>query len=84
MIATTKNAELTDEELITVLTECEAMLNNRPLTYVINDPNNIEPLTIDTCAILEQQMCNLDPTALCRKSTQILEKEVVLFSKHCQ
>eukprot|EP00112_Aurelia_sp_Birch-Aquarium-sp1_P026917 Seg987.5 transcript_id=Seg987.5/GoldUCD/mRNA.D3Y31 product="hypothetical protein" protein_id=Seg987.5/GoldUCD/D3Y31 len=44
MIATTKGAELTDEELITVLTECEAMLNNRPVTYISNDPNDIEPL----------------------------------------
>ena len=45
MIATTKGAELTDEELMTVLTECEAMLNNRPLTYISNDPNDMEPLT---------------------------------------
>eukprot|EP00794_Sanderia_malayensis_P002619 gene2619-3032_t len=45
MIATTKGAEMTDEELMTVLTECEAMLNNRPLTYISNDPNDMEPLT---------------------------------------
>eukprot|EP00795_Rhopilema_esculentum_P014094 gene14094-5082_t len=45
MIAITKGAELTDEELMTVLTECKAMLNNRPLTYINNDPNDIEPLT---------------------------------------
>jgi len=43
--AATKGAELTDEELMTVLTECEAMLNNRPLTYTSNDPNDLEPLT---------------------------------------
>lgn len=45
MIATTKGAELKDEELLTVLTECEVMLNNRPLMYISNDPNDIEPLT---------------------------------------
>ena len=43
--AATKGAELTDEELMTVPTECEAMLNNRPLTYISNDPNDLEPLT---------------------------------------
>ena len=45
IIPSTKGAELTDEELMTVLTECEAMLNNRPLTYISNDPNDMEPLT---------------------------------------
>eukprot|EP00112_Aurelia_sp_Birch-Aquarium-sp1_P005909 Seg1666.1 transcript_id=Seg1666.1/GoldUCD/mRNA.D3Y31 product="hypothetical protein" protein_id=Seg1666.1/GoldUCD/D3Y31 len=45
MIATTKGAKLTDEQLMTVLTKCEAMLNNRRLTYISNDPNDVEPLT---------------------------------------
>ena len=45
MTAATRGAELTDEELMTVLTECKAMLNNRPLTYISNDPDDIEPLT---------------------------------------
>ena len=44
MTAPTKDKEMTDEESMTVLTECEAMLNNRPLTYVSNDPNDLEPL----------------------------------------
>ena len=43
--AITKGVDLTDEELMTVFAESEAMLNNRPLTYISNDPNDIEPLT---------------------------------------
>jgi hypothetical protein len=35
--ATTNGAQLTDDELSTVAAECEAMLNNRPLTYVGSD-----------------------------------------------
>ena len=42
--ATTNGAQLTDEELITVAAECEAMLNNRPLTYVGSEPDDLEPL----------------------------------------
>ena len=43
----TKGAELTDEELVTVLTECEGMFNNRPLTYISSDhPKDLEPLTL--------------------------------------
>ena len=43
--ATTNGAQLTDEELITVAVECEAMLNNRPLTYVGSETDDLEPLT---------------------------------------
>ncbi|CAB4040773.1 PREDICTED: uncharacterized protein LOC107358620, partial [Paramuricea clavata] len=43
--ATTNGAQLTDDELSTVAAECEAMLNNRPLTYVGSDPDDVEPLT---------------------------------------
>ena len=38
-------AQLTFEELMTVLTEIENVLNQRPLTYVFNDVNEPEPLT---------------------------------------
>ena len=41
--ATTNGAQLTDEELITFAAECEAMLNNRPLTYVGSEPDNLQP-----------------------------------------
>ena len=34
MTGTTNGAILTEEDLYTVFTECELMLNNRPLTYV--------------------------------------------------
>jgi hypothetical protein len=43
--ATTNGAQLTDDELSTVAAECEAMLNNRPLSYVGSDPDDVEPPT---------------------------------------
>ena len=43
--ATTNGYLLTDEELAAVFAECKAMLNNRSLTYVGCDPDNVDPLT---------------------------------------
>ena len=36
---------ISDETLLTVLTEAEGMLNSRPLTHVSTDPNDLEALT---------------------------------------
>jgi hypothetical protein len=38
-------AQVTFEELTTILTEVENVLNQRPLSYVFNDANEPEPLT---------------------------------------
>ncbi|GFV82380.1 putative RNA-directed DNA polymerase from transposon X-element [Trichonephila clavipes] len=38
-------AILTYEELLTVICDCEAVVNSRPLTYVSEDPNDLIPLT---------------------------------------
>lgn len=36
---------LSFEEMITVLCDCESLLNSRPLTYVSNDPNDLQTLS---------------------------------------
>lgn len=38
-------ASLSYEELSTVLCDCEAIVNSRPLTYISNDPKELVPLT---------------------------------------
>jgi hypothetical protein len=38
-------ASLSYEELFTILCDCESVLNNRPLTYLSNDPGDLVPLT---------------------------------------
>lgn len=36
---------LKEEELLTILCECEAIMNQRPITYVSEDPQNFEAFT---------------------------------------
>ena len=40
-----KEQLLSDESLLTLMAEVERVLNNRPLTPVSDDPNDLEPLT---------------------------------------
>ena len=69
LFTTTKGAELTDKELATVLTECEGMLDNRLLTYVNSDPEDLEPLT--------------PAHFLNNKSTNFLSEDGTEFSHTC-
>ena len=40
-----KSTVLTDYQLMSIFTQIEAIVNNRPLTYVSDNPNTLEPLT---------------------------------------
>ena len=40
-----KNASLTYEEMLSLLCECEAIVNSRPLTYVSEDSDELKPIT---------------------------------------
>ena len=40
-----KDTVLTDAQLLTLLTEAEAIVNSRPLTYLSDDPNDLAALT---------------------------------------
>ena len=40
-----KNAEITDEQLVTVLTGAESLINSRPLTYMTSNAKDVLPLT---------------------------------------
>ena len=45
MFSMIKNTVLTDFQLMTIFTEIEAIVTSRPLPYVSDNPDNIEPLT---------------------------------------
>ena len=45
MFSMIKNTVLTDFQLMTLFKEIQAIVNNRPLTYVSDNPSDLEPLT---------------------------------------
>lgn len=47
---TLKKACLSYEEMSTILCDCEAIVNSRPLTYLVEDPTQLKPLTNDVFA----------------------------------
>ena len=48
---------LTDEQLVTVMCECEKILNDRPLTYVSDDVNSLDVLTPSKLLLLRSNSC---------------------------
>ena len=40
-----ENRVLTDDQLYTLLTEVESILNSRPITHLSNNPDDLDPLT---------------------------------------
>ena len=48
---------LTDEQLVTVMCECEKILNDRPLTYVSDDVNSLDVLTPSKLLLLRSNAC---------------------------
>jgi len=45
IFAILQNADVNDEELLTAFTGAESLINSRPLTYQIANPNDTVPLT---------------------------------------
>ena len=52
LLAGLTSQRLTDDSLNTLLCKVESILNNRPLTVVSTDPNDLEPLTPNHLLIL--------------------------------
>lgn len=55
-------ARLESDELYTILTECEAVINSRPLTYVSEEPGEVSPLSPSTFlkSIVSHDVADLD------------------------
>lgn len=55
--ALVKEQLLTDEQLSTLMTEVEKILNDRPITTVSNDPNDPAALTPNTLLLMKSNHC---------------------------
>lgn len=61
------NSYCTYEELATILTEVEAVVNSRPLTYVSAEATEVEPLT-PSHFLVGKRLTSL-PTSTCKDAT---------------
>ena len=79
VFAIEKGAELTDEEQVTVITECERIQSSRPLAYITGDPEDLEPLT--SVHFLKKQVYQASSRGWHRLQSHVLEEKMVILSE---
>lgn len=76
------------ETLHTVVTEIEAMLNDRPLTYISTDPEDLQPLTpsqllygrrLTSLPYLDEEDTNNDSLLNHEKANQFMKQQIQLL-----
>lgn len=72
------NSSVTYEELSTILCDCEATVNSRPLTYLSNDDDSLQPLTP---ALFLQPMAITEVPDLDKIESSSLNKRVRYVNK---